>query len=337
MNTTTTPATTIEPCLAAASRRRARLGAAALAVVTATAGATTLPAGAQSAAAGVVRSAAGKDAAAITTAVEAFRTDLGGGTVAGANGIFGGVRREINWDAVPENFSSPNDLPFDFFNTRSPRGVVFSTPGVSVQVSARRGSTVAPPLLANVNPDYLKDFQAFSQEKIFGVFGSTTTEVDFFVAGTTNPARVKGFGVVLTDVDTPDLTKLELLDAQGKVLASQFAQPFPGAGSFSFVGISLERADVARVRIVTGGTHLGTKDADASGSRDKVAMDDFIYSEPVAAPAPTPSSVTTPVTVPATTATTRAAAAPTTKATTKATTKRTTKATTRRTTTTKKR
>src|ERR1700686_4028839 len=58
----------------------------------------------------LVRSASGTTAASITPARDAFRTDLGGGTTAGANGSFGGLRREINWDGVPANFAAPNNL-----------------------------------------------------------------------------------------------------------------------------------------------------------------------------------------------------------------------------------
>ena len=71
-----------------------------------------------SAPAQVVRSAAG-DLATVTAARDAFRADLGGGTVAGANGSFGGLRREINWDGVPDSASRPNLLPSDFFNVTS--------------------------------------------------------------------------------------------------------------------------------------------------------------------------------------------------------------------------
>jgi hypothetical protein len=44
----------------------------------------------------IVFEAAGGTAAAITPMRDDFRTAIGGGTVAGANGSFGGVRREIN-------------------------------------------------------------------------------------------------------------------------------------------------------------------------------------------------------------------------------------------------
>ena len=48
-----------------------------------------------------VFSGAGTTAA--TAARDNFRAAIGGGTTAGANGSFGGTRREINWDAVQTN------------------------------------------------------------------------------------------------------------------------------------------------------------------------------------------------------------------------------------------
>lgn len=78
-------------------------------------------------AAPVMHSGAGLTAA--TMARDAFRTTLGGGTTAGANGSFGGLRREINWDGVPDALSAPNNLPANFFNVNSPRGVLFRPRG----------------------------------------------------------------------------------------------------------------------------------------------------------------------------------------------------------------
>ena len=69
----------------------------------------------------VTYEAAGADAAAITPTRDAFRVDVGGGSVAGANGSFGGIRREINWDGVPVGSSDPMPLAANFFNTASPR------------------------------------------------------------------------------------------------------------------------------------------------------------------------------------------------------------------------
>ena len=46
----------------------------------------------------IVFEAAGANPAAITPTRDAFRVAVGGGTVAGANGSSGGIRREINWN-----------------------------------------------------------------------------------------------------------------------------------------------------------------------------------------------------------------------------------------------
>jgi hypothetical protein len=86
----------------------------------------------------VTFSASGAAAADITATVDAFRLDLGtlNPNVAGS---FGSGRREINWDGVPDAFAAPNNLPANFFNVNSPRGVIFSTPGTGFQVSANSG------------------------------------------------------------------------------------------------------------------------------------------------------------------------------------------------------
>src|SRR5688572_28990835 len=85
-----------------------------------------------------IRSGAGLAAA--TIARDQFRAYIGGGTVAGANGSFGGVRREINWDGVPDIFAAPNTFPSNFFNVNSPHGALFSTPGTGFQVSSSAAS-----------------------------------------------------------------------------------------------------------------------------------------------------------------------------------------------------
>src|SRR6266581_4071046 len=145
-----------------------------------------------------VFSVGGSDPASIQATVDAFRAAIGGGVVAGANGSFGGVRREINWDGVPDAFSSPNNLPANFFNVNSPRGVVFATPGSGFQVSANAG--VAPVRFDNINPTYSSIFQTFSPQRLFTAVGSNVVDVTFFVPGSTTPATVSGFGAVFTDV-----------------------------------------------------------------------------------------------------------------------------------------
>ena len=147
-----------------------------------------------------VRSGAGANAAAITGIRDTFRTDLGGGTTAGANGSFGGVRREINWDGVPATLSAPNNLPANFFNVNSPRGAVFSTVGAGTgfQVSGNTADAGAgQPAAANfgnLNASYTAQFQTFSPQRLFTSLGNNVYDVTFFVPGTNTPALVTGFG-----------------------------------------------------------------------------------------------------------------------------------------------
>src|SRR5256714_12207945 len=117
----------------------------------------------------------GSGAAATTAARDNFRAAIGGGTTAGANGSFGGVRREINWDTVPANFAAPNTLPFDFFNVNSPRGITFGTFGTGFQVSSATTDNgpgqPAPPNFGNIDPSYTTTFPPFSLQLLLPPFG----------------------------------------------------------------------------------------------------------------------------------------------------------------------
>jgi hypothetical protein len=236
--------------------------------------------------AAVVDSASGTSAAAITPARDVFRVDLGGGTVAGANGSFGGVRREINWDGVPDALSAPNNFPADFFNVNSPRGAVFATPGTGFQVSANAG--VAPIDFGNIDPSYTSTFAAFSPQRLFTALGSNVVDVLFFVPGTNTPATVSGFGAVFTDVDLSNATSIQYFTAGNALLGTFFVPGTVGSETFSFLGVSFNAGEqVGRVRITNGNAALGTGITDQNGNaRDLVVMDDFLYGEPRAIPEP---------------------------------------------------
>src|ERR1043165_4603673 len=123
-----------------------------------------------------------------TTMRDNFRSAIGGGTTAGADGSFGGVRRESNWDTAPASQSAPNNLAANFFNTTSPRGVVFSTAGTGFQLSgATTDSGAGQPAAANfgnIDASYTSTFTTFSAQRLFTPLGSNITDVTFFVAGT---------------------------------------------------------------------------------------------------------------------------------------------------------
>ena len=231
----------------------------------------------------VVYTGAGAGSAAITAVRDLFRADVGGGTVAGANGLFGGIRREINWDGVPDSFAAPNNLPLNFFNANSPRGAVFSTPGTGVAVSANGG--IAPTEFDNINPTYSQIFQTFSAQRLFAAIGSNVVDVNFFATGTTNAGSTSAFASIFTDVDFLNTTAIEYFD--GAVLLGRFAVPVANNG-LSFLGVRFDAGErVTRVRITSGNTALGPND---SADADVVAMDDFLYAEPLRA-VPEPSSL----------------------------------------------
>ena len=226
----------------------------------------------------VVRSGAGTTSvdAALLAARDAFRVDVGGGTTAAANGSFGGVRREINWDGVPASQATPNNLNANFFNTTSPRGVLFSTPGTGFRVSSATSDPSAAPVnFGDINAAYSATFQAFSPQRLFTAIGSNMLDVNFYVAGTTTAALTNGFGAIFSDVDLQGSTSLQFFDVNNLSLGTFNA----GIGVFSFLGVSFGTASISRVRITSGNGALGAGINDG-GQTDLVVMDDFIYGEP---------------------------------------------------------
>lgn len=125
-------------------------------------------------AAPLIRNAAGANPAAIQAAVDQFRTDIGG-VNNGVGGSFQTGRREINWDGVPDGFSAPSNLPADFFNVNSARGVVFQSPcsNTAGERIARVAITSGNARLAAGNAD--------------GVGGIDVVAMDDFIYGEPRP------------------------------------------------------------------------------------------------------------------------------------------------------
>jgi hypothetical protein len=231
----------------------------------------------------VTFSAAGSNTVAIQATVDAFRSALGtlNPNVAGS---FGSGRREINWDGVPDALAAPNNLPANFFNVNSPRGVIFSTPGSGFQVSANAG--VAPIEFDNLNPTYSSLFAPFSIQRLFTALGSNILDVNFFVPGTGTAASTSAFGAVFSDVDIANATSIEFFNPASASLGKFFAPNFAGNGTLSFLGVQFNAGEqVGRVRITSGTSVLGPNEA--LTAIDLVVMDDFLYAEPRAIPEPT--------------------------------------------------
>jgi hypothetical protein len=124
--------------------------------------------------------------------------------------------------------------------------------------------------------------------------GSNVTDVTFSIPGTNGgtPATVSGFGAVFTNVALANDTRMEFFDVNGREILNVAAAPGTVAnGSLSFLGaVATAGEQIAEVRITTGTTALGPTNNPAGGV-NVVAMDDFIYSEPLAA-VPEPATLT---------------------------------------------
>lgn len=238
-------------------------------------------------AAPVVRQGTGANTAGLQAIIDQFRADLGGANN-GVGGSFTSGRREINWDGVPDSFSEPNNLPLDFFNVNSPRGVIFNAiedaTGAGLNqfsVSANTASGV-PVRFGNLNASYSTIFTTFSAQRLFTVRNTNIMEVTFVIPGTNIPATVNGFGVIFTDVDSAsggNRSLIRVYGADGRQLSGASASVLDNG--LSFVGISFNAGErIARVVIESGNAALSSTNTDGVNGVDVVAMDDFIYGEP---------------------------------------------------------
>lgn len=189
-----------------------------------------------------------------------------------------GGRREINWEAIPDNLLNTR-IPEDFFNPVGPgepeglqRGLVYSTVG-EFRVSKNN--------FAEVNPAAASQFAAFSGTKSFSNISSNLWDVEFQVAGQNVAAKVNGFGIVFSDVDLPDKTFLEFYN-NDKLLGKFFVPPHDANSNYSFLGVHFNTPRITRVRVGHEGKLAdGKEDISNGGPEDLIVMDDFLYSEPV--------------------------------------------------------
>lgn len=108
----------------------------------------------------------------------------------------------------------------------------------------------------------------------------------FFSPGDqTTCALVRGLGVVFTDVDLPDTTKLDYYDAEDKLVYTLYVPAMWGSETLSFAGAEFSALCIGRVGITTGNIGLGENIEEIRSPTDNgydlVAMDDFIFGEPI--------------------------------------------------------
>jgi hypothetical protein len=218
----------------------------------------------------------------IQSTVDAFRAALGEPNNASNPGLLPIGRREINWDGTAAATATSNASPLTTFTNT--RGATFTTAGTGFLQTP-----LADVALTSINANYGTTFSAFSAQRIFTATGSNVIDVTFFVPGSNGliPATVGGFGAVFSDVDLPNISRLEFFNAANVQIQSFNVLPGTTAsGSFSFLGaVATAGERIARVRITAGNSALGPTDTNGN-TVDVVTMDDFIYSEPIVVPEP---------------------------------------------------
>jgi hypothetical protein len=220
----------------------------------------------------VVRAAAAAPGLSVQAVVDQFRADLGpnNGVVAGSQN---GGRREINWDGGGADPIFDGNLMTRFGG----RGAFFRTSGTGFETSAAGGPSAN---FGDVNPSYSSLFAPFSPPKLFIARNTNEMDVFFNVPGDiTVAAGVTGFGAVFTDVDHFSTTRMQFFAPDGALLFEGDVPSADGNKTQSFLGVPFDKGEIiGRVHIVSGNAAFGP---DQTGALDLVAMDDFIYGEPV--------------------------------------------------------
>ena len=216
-------------------------------------------------AAPLVRKASGLNNFNLTPTIAAFRQDLGGANN-GVGSFYTSGWRELNWDNVPDNLASPQQFPYDFYNTTSPLGIIFNTALDSeVPYTSMMVSVPDDPVSQYVRFKHMAEeggvligrkFKPYSGTRVLGGAETNRINVNFYIPGTKTPATVNGFGAVFTDVDFEGF--VTLYDESGKTIASE-SIPHINDG-LSFVGISFaDGTRIARADIWTHAAQMGKR------------------------------------------------------------------------------
>jgi len=212
--------------------------------------------------------------------IDAFRELLGplNSGAASTNG-----RREINWDAVPDD-QIGKPLPNNFFNPTGPGALAARQRGLTY-TSLSGEFVVSKTNFEDINTLAAGSFKAFSGTNTFANTSSSLWEVGFQVPGEASRASVRGFGAVFSDVDISNSSFLEFFD-DDKSLGKFFIPAHDANTSFSFLGVYFKGDQkVTRVAVSHPGIlKSGQADISNGGPKDLVVLDDFLYAEPVRQP-----------------------------------------------------
>ncbi|HTE23546.1 hypothetical protein [Flavitalea sp.] len=192
-------------------------------------------------------------------------------------------RREVNWDAVPDN-QLGKPLPNDFFNPTGPGALAARQRGL-VYTSVAGSFVVSKSNFEDINVLAAGSFKPFSGTNTFANTSSSLWEVGFQVPGQATSASVRGFGAVFSDVDVPNESYLEFFN-DDKSLGKFFIPVHDANSSFSFLGVQF-RANQKVTRVVVshpGILSAGQADISNGGPKDLIVLDDFLYSEPTIQP-----------------------------------------------------
>ena len=222
------------------------------------------------------------------SALDAFRTGIGGANNGGVATPQNGGRREINWDGVR--------LDGTDFNNNTTVIVTGKITGIPVNRFQARGLVYGEVLavsndgFVSANPDVANQFPAFSAANTFASFNSNKYEVKFALASdpstTPVPAATRGFGVIFLDVEQANTSSIECFN--GSVSLGKFFVPPGASGQAQFLGVLFNSPVVTRA-VVTAGTaqvfnfsngQVTTGPAEGQNV-DLAVVDDFVYAEPV--------------------------------------------------------
>jgi hypothetical protein len=256
-------------------------------------------------AAPIVYSGAGADA---TTALEAFRTAIGGVKNTAASAQAGG-RREISWDGVKLDGTdvSPATVVVD------PNKTVI----IGVDRFKGQGTLFADPYavsgdgFASVNPTSAGQFPAFSPNNTFAMQDPNAGQFDdrfigesFVLAGSTTAAGTRGFGAIFLDVENSGSSSIEYFGRDGsgnQVSLGTFMVPVGASGEPQFLAVLFESSVITDVNLTVGTNALFNLDGmgfqsfggeNLSQGIDLAVTDDFIFAEPtLAATVPLPGTL----------------------------------------------